>query len=232
MKILLVEDDPRIAGLVVKGLEREHMATDHAPDAQTAQLMVEMNQYDLFIIDVGLPGSTDGFALCDILRRRGYDAPVLFLTARDSLADKLTGFDRGGDDYLVKPFAFAELVARIRALLKRANRPLQPERLKVGEWELDPKTHTFSIAGQEVELTSKEFQLLELLMQYPRYTLSKIQILEQVWGFAPDAVTNVVEVTIGRLRQKIEGFYRERGMHPGVVIQTVRGVGYRLADRS
>lgn len=232
MKILLVEDDPRIARLIIKGLEREHLPADHAPDAQTALLMAEMTDYALFIIDVGLPGSMDGFALCQALRRRGIEAPVLFLTARDSLGDKLTGFDRGGDDYLVKPFAFAELVARIRALLKRASKPLQPERLKVGEWELDVRTRTFTIAGEEVELTSKEFQLLELFMQYPRYTLSKIQILEQVWGFTHDSTSNVVEVTVGRLRQKIDAFYRQRGRHPGVAIQTVRGVGYRLADVS
>lgn len=217
MKLLVVEDEVRGAAFLQRGLVEEGYAVDIARDAPSAEEAVALQSYDLIVLDVMLPGK-DGFTLCQQWRRAGVTSPILFLTARDATADLVAGLDQGGDDYLVKPFAFEVLLARIRALLRRTLSARTPPVLVFEELEIDTNTRAVQRAGVPVTLTTREYQLLEYLAFQPERTISRTQLWEHIWETGSEPDSNVVDVYIGYLRQKLG---RER-------IETVRGQGYRL----
>ncbi len=217
MRVLVVEDDTRIASFLVKGLKQEGYAVDHAPDGDTGLALVESTAYDAAVVDVMLPG-LDGLSLVKRLRAAKAVMPVLFLSARSSVEDRVRGLQAGGDDYLTKPFAFAELSARLQALIRRATRAPEATRLGVGDVELDLVTRAVTVAGRAVELQPREFSLLEYLLRHPRRPVTKTMILEHVWDYSFDPQTNVVDVLMHRLRAKIDPEKTRIG--------TVRGVGY------
>ena len=229
MRILIVEDAVKLAQALKKGLEAEGYAVDLLHDGLAARkrLMaarddVEGSRYDLLLLDVMLPG-VDGYTLCRELRGWGLTVPVLMLTARDSTDDKVTGLDSGADDYLVKPFAFEELLARLRTLLRRPRHAL-PATLTVGELSLDPARREARLRGDPLALSTKEFGLLELFMRNPGRVLSRDHILDHAWDDEFDSFSNIVDVYVGRLRRKIDppaGPSR---------LEAVRGVGYVLRD--
>jgi len=222
MRLLVAEDQPRMAALLGHGLEEEGYAVDVAMDGERAHWLAMENEYDVIVLDVMLPGM-DGFSLCQNLRAAGRSAPVIMVTARDAVIDRVRGLDAGADDYLVKPFSFSELCARIRALIRRG----QPERapvLEVGELRLEPASRRVWRGEREIWLSPKEFALLELLMRHVGEVLSRTHILEHVWDFAYDPASNVVDQYIAYLRRKID---RSGGTSR---IETVRGVGYRLRE--
>jgi len=216
----VVEDELRMASLIRRGLTAEGLAADIAPNGEDALWMAEAHEYDAIVLDVMLPGM-NGFQTCRRLRESGVWAPVLMLTARDAVEDRVAGLDYGADDYLVKPFAFAELLARLRALARRGDRE-RPSVLAVGELTLDPASREVRCVGLEVTLSAKEFALLETFMRRPGEVLSRLYLLEHAWDFAYDARSNVVDVHIRRLRQKLDEPF---GRHS---LETVRGAGYRL----
>jgi len=220
MRLLVVEDVEKLARTLKRGLEREGYAVDTLADGSAAltRLRSRYEEYDLVVLDVMLPG-TDGYAICRDLRQRGVTVPVLMLTARDATADKVTGLDSGADDYLVKPFAFEELVARVRTLLRRPRTSL-PMVLTAGDLELDPAARVVRRGGVPVELTAREFALLEFLLRHKDEVLSRERILDHVWDDEADAFSNVIDVHLKNLRRKID--------RPGEtsLIETVRGVGY------
>lgn len=224
MKLLVVEDAPKTASFLTKGLGQHGFVVDVAADADQALRLCQDASYDAMVIDVMLPGR-DGFALLADLRRRGIATPALFLTARGALDDRVRGFEVGADDYLVKPFAISELVARLRAILRRSPQ-LQPERLVVGDLEIDPARHRATRAGVVLGLTPKEFALLAFLARHRGEVLSRTLIAERVWDMNYDPGTNVVDVHIRRLRAKVDDPFASRLIH------TVRGVGYVLDPRS
>lgn len=220
MRLLVVEDEPQMARILKRGLEEEGFAVDVAVDGDEGVWYGSENEYDAIILDVMLPG-VDGFEVLGRLREGRRWAPVLMLTARDALEDRIRGLDHGADDYLTKPFAFAELLARIRALMRRGARE-RPAVLSVGDLVLDPATRDVRRGDVSIALTAKEFALLEFLMRRAGEVLSKTSLVEHVWDFAFDSESNVVEVYIGYLRNKIDRpFGRES-------LETVRGAGYRL----
>ena len=220
MRLLLVEDDTRLAGLLLRGLRAEGYAVDVAGTVEEARWLATENPFDVLIFDVMLPDG-DGFTLCQELRQAGNWTPVLMLTARDSVNDRVRGLDAGADDYLVKPHSFAELAARVRALVRRG-RAERPAVLSVGNLVLDPATHDVRVDGRPVPVSAKEFALLELFMRQTDRVLSRPEILDHVWDWAYDGTSNVIDVYVRYLRQKI-------GEGPGVPrIETVRGVGYVL----
>ena len=221
MRILVVEDEPKLGRLLVRGLGEEGHPTDLAPTGEEALWMAGAAPYDAIVLDVMLPG-IDGFATCDELRARGVWTPVLMLTARDAIEDKIEGLDTGADDYLVKPFAFSELLARLRALARRAPSE-RPTALQVDDLRLDPATHRAWRGDDELDLTAKEFVLLEAFMRRPGEVLSRVQLLDAAWDLAFESQSNVVDVYIRYLREKVD---RPFGRHS---IETVRGVGYRLS---
>jgi two-component system, OmpR family, response regulator len=220
MRVLLVEDEPKMAAALAKGLRREGYAVDTAASGDAALLQARVYDYDAIVLDVMLPGP-DGFAVCDTLRREDRWAPVLMLTARDQLEDRIRGLDVGADDFLVKPFSFGELLARLRALLRRRPRA-RPVVLEVGDVMLDPATHEVRRAGRPVELTAREFALLQFMMGHARETLTRTSLVEHVWDENYTGSSNVVDVYVGYLRRKLE---RPFGR---ALIRTVRGVGYAL----
>ncbi len=222
MRLLVVEDADKLARALKRGLEREGYAVDTLADGRLAQtrLRSRHDEYDLVVLDVMLPG-IDGFTICRDLRDRGLTVPVLMLTARDTTDDKVTGLDSGADDYLVKPFAFEELVARVRTLLRRPRHAL-PVTLAAGDLTLDPVSRTARRGGAALELTAKEFSLLEFLMRHPGEVLSRERILDHVWDDDYDASSNVVDVHLKNLRRKVD-----RPDEPSL-FKTVRGVGYSL----
>jgi len=220
VRLLLVEDDTRLAGLLLRGLRAEGYAVDVAGTVEEARWLATENPFDVLIFDVMLPDG-DGFTLCQELRQAGNWTPVLMLTARDSVNDRVRGLDAGADDYLVKPHSFAELAARVRALVRRG-RAERPAVLSVGNLVLDPATHDVRVDGRPVTVSAKEFALLELFMRQSDRVLSRTEILDHVWDWAYDGTSNVIDVYVRYLRQKI-------GEGPGVPrIETVRGVGYAL----
>jgi DNA-binding response OmpR family regulator len=224
MRILVVEDEERIARFIKTGLEEESYAVDVVPDGPAALDWVAGTSYDLILLDVMLPG-LDGFEVTRILRRRGAVVPILMLTARDEIDDRVKGLDAGADDYLPKPFAFKELLARIRALVRRTATVEKVDTLlEIGDLQLDMVTHTARRGTREIELTAKEYALLEYLMRHPRRPLSRTLIREAVWGYDYYGASNVVDVYVRHLRQKLE----KNGEPP--LIHTVRGVGYRVDD--
>jgi two-component system, OmpR family, response regulator len=220
MRVLVVEDEVKMASLLRRGLEREGYAVDVAGTGVDAVWYGTENDYDAIVLDVMIP-PPDGFAVCRTLRERGRWAPVLLLTARDAVEDRVTGLDSGADDYLAKPFSFAELSARLRALTRRASTE-RPAVLEVAGIRLDPACHEVSRDGTPVPLSPKEFALLETFMRRPGTVLTRTDLLEHAWDFAYDGTSNVVDVYVRYLRDKIDRpFERES-------IETVRGVGYRL----
>jgi len=220
MRVLIVEDDVKMASLMRRGMREEGMAADVAERGEDALWIAGSTEYDAVVLDVMLPG-IDGFETCRRLREDGVWAPVLMLTARDAVEDRVRGLDEGADDYLVKPFSFAELLARLRALVRRG--PIErPTQLRVGNLRLDPATHQAWRGKEPVELSQKEFALLETLMRRPGEVLSRYHLLEHVCDHDYENRSNVVDVYIRYLREKID---RPFGVKS---IETVRGVGYRM----
>jgi two-component system OmpR family response regulator len=220
VRVLIVEDELRMASLIRRGLVSEGLAADVAARADDALWMAQAHPYDVLVLDVMLP-DLDGFELCRRLRAEGVWAPVLMLTARDAVEDRVAGLDSGADDYLVKPFAFAELLARLRALVRRGDSE-RPAVLTVDGLRLDPATRDVTRDSTPISLSAKEFALLETFMRRPGEVLSRLHLLEHAWDFAYDNRSNVVDVYVRRLRCKIdEPFGRS-------TLETVRGAGYRL----
>jgi two-component system OmpR family response regulator len=220
VRVLIVEDEPRMATLIRRGLVHEGLAADVAGNGEDALWMAQAHDYDAIVLDVMLPG-LDGFEVSRRLRGSGVWAPVLMLTARDSVDDRVAGLDSGADDYLVKPFAFAELLARLRAIARRGEAE-RPTVLTVGDLRLDPAVREVRRGSTSIELSAKEFALLETFMRRPGEVLSRLRLLEHAWDFAFDNRSNVVDVYVRRLRRKIdEPFGRES-------LETIRGAGYRL----
>lgn len=222
VRILIVEDDAKIASFVVKGLKQEGYAVDHAADGDTGLSLVTTTSYDAAVVDIMLPG-LDGLSLVKRLRMTLPELPVLFLSARSTVEDRVQGLQAGGDDYLTKPFAFAELSARVQALLRRSTRTPETTRLKVGDVSLDLVSRVVRVADEAVELQPREFALLAYLMRHPDRPVTKTMILEHVWDYSFDPQTNVVDVLVSRLRSKVDPEKTR--------IETVRGVGYILHGR-
>jgi two-component system, OmpR family, response regulator len=220
MRVLVIEDEVKMAALLRRGLSEDGLTVDVAEDGERGLLMAGANPYDAVVLDVMLPG-IDGFETCRRLRHDGVWAPVLMLTARGALEDRVAGLDGGADDYLVKPFSFSELLARLRALVRRGNVE-RPPVIEVGDLRLDPGTHEVWRGETEIRLSAKEFTLLEIFMRHPGYVLSRTQLLEQAWEYDYDRRSNVVEVYVRYLRRKLDLPFDT------VSIETVRGAGYRL----
>lgn len=223
MRLLVVEDDPRLANLIARGLREQTYAVDVVGNGKDAVSQAAVNSYDAIILDVMLPGGLDGFAVLRELRSRGMRTPVMMLTARDAVADRIMGLDSGADDYLNKPFDFGELLARLRALLRRPE-SLQPSVLRIGDLEIDVHAHAVSRGGAVITLTSKEYALLELLARHARTVVTRADIVAHVWDDNHDPFTNAVEVYINRLRGKIDKAPWSPMLH------TKRGAGYILSD--
>lgn len=224
MRILVVEDEARIARFIKQGLEEECYAVDVVTDGASALDWTATAKYDLILLDVMLPG-LNGFEVARILRQRGVIEPILMLTARDDVDDRVAGLDAGADDYLPKPFAFKELLARIRALIRRATSSEKVETvLEIADLQLDTVTHLARRGDRDIELTAKEYALLEYLLRHPRRPLSRTLIREAVWGFDYYGASNVVDVYVRHLRRKLE----TTGDAP--LIHTVRGIGYKIDE--
>ena len=220
MRVLLVEDEVKMARAIRRGLEQETYSVDVCADGDDALRRSLDNEYDAIVLDVMLPGR-DGFSVCREMRTHGRWAPILMLTARDAVEDRIRGLDAGADDYLVKPFAFGELLARLRAMVRRGT-PERPATLEADDVVLDPATHKVRRAGEPIDLTPKEFALLEFLMRHPDEVLSRTRILEHVWDMNYDGFSNVVDVYVGYLRRKLEVPFDRP------FIRTIRGVGYQV----
>ena len=220
MRALIVEDEPKLAALIQRGLVEEGYAADVAGTGEDALWMARASPYDAIVLDVMLPAA-DGFTVCRELRAAGVWAPVLMLTARDAVEDRIQGLDTGADDYLTKPFSFAELLARLRALVRRG--PVErPTVLEVGSLRLDPAARRVWRNGSELDLSTKELALLETFMRRPGVVLSRLELLEHAWDFAYENRSNVIDVYVRYLREKVD---RPFGLSS---IETVRGAGYRL----
>jgi len=224
MKILVVEDEERVAQFIQKGLKEEGHAVDVSYDGEDGGFLAEVNDYDLILLDVMLP-KKNGISVCREIRARGVVTPVLMLTARDSVEDRVRGLDAGADDYLVKPFAFEELLARVRALLRRRSDSKTPT-LQLADLELDPITRLVTRSGKPIRLTTKEYSLLEYLLRNANKVLSRTLIGEHVWDMNFDPESNVIDVYISHLRNKID-----KG-HDLPLLHTMRGQGYLLSADS
>src|SRR5271166_527536 len=222
MRLLLVEDDARIARFVAKGLREESYAVDVVGSGNDAIYQTEINDYDLIVLDVMIPGM-DGFAVCKAIRASGKRTPILMLTARDGVDDRITGLDSGADDYLTKPFEFRELLARLRALLRRPNE-LRPPRIVVGDLQLDTGSQTAKRGTRAIPLTAKEYALLEYFARNAGRVVGRSEIAEHVWDESFDPFSNLIEVYVNRLRRKLG----EEAGKP--LLQTRRGSGYILCD--
>jgi two-component system OmpR family response regulator len=225
MRLLIVEDDATIADFVAKGLTEAGFAVDVADDGARGLELAVTGSYDVAIVDVMLP-AIDGLTLIDRMRARGTRTPVLILSARRTVDDRVRGLQAGGDDYLTKPFAFAELLARVQALIRRSTGATEPTRLTVADLALDLLARRADRAGRALELRPREFALLEYLMRNPGRVLSKTMILSHVWGYNFNPGTNVVDVLVSRLRERIDKDFEPKLLH------TVRGVGYVLEPRN
>jgi two-component system OmpR family response regulator len=221
MRILVVEDDAKIASFVIKGLEQAGFAVDHAADGEDGLHLALSEAYDAAIIDLMLP-KLDGLSLIGELRRQQRDTPVIILSARRSVADRVKGLETGGDDYLVKPFSFAELLARVQALIRRGSAGAHPTHLTMGDLVLDLLSREVTRHGEKIELQPREFALLEYLLRQGGRVVSKTMILEHIWDYSFDPQTNVVDVLVCRLRHKVDRDFELRLIH------TIRGVGYVL----
>jgi DNA-binding response OmpR family regulator len=224
MTILVVEDEIKITRFIKKGLEMEHYTVDAAYDGEEALAKAEVNNYDLIILDIMLP-KVDGIEVCRRLRADKVETPIIMLTAKDTVEDRVKGLDAGADDYLIKPFAFGELVARIRALLRR-EKTVSDTELQVGDLTLNPATHEVFRNGKEIPLSSKEYRLLDYMMRRPGHVCTRTMIGEHIWGYNFQDDSNVIDVYISYLRKKIDsGFNRK-------LIYTVRDVGYKIQDKN
>jgi len=222
VRILIVEDEPKLAGLLRRGLRKEGMAVDLAGKGEDALWKAESTEYDAIILDLMLPG-IDGFEVCRRIREAGVWSPVLMLTARDSVGDRVAGLDSGADDYLTKPFSYAELLARLRALMRRGA-VVRPTELTVGSLRLDPARRLVWRGNTEIELSAKEFALLETFMRRPGEVLSRFDLLEHAWDYDYENRSNVVDSYVRFLRRKIDKPFGVKSL------ETVRGAGYRLRD--
>ena len=222
MRILVAEDDRKVAGFLKKGLKEEQYAVDVCYDGEEALFQAQVNQYDLVILDVMLP-KKNGFSVCKEIREDGNLTPILMLTARDQLEDKIKGLQEGADDYLTKPFAFEELLARIQALLRRTQ-DYKTKTLKVGDLELDPVSRKITREGKPITLTGKEYALLEYLMRNKGRVITQSMIIDHVWDMNYDGLSNVVNVYINHLREKIDKGFSLKYIH------TIRGVGYKVDE--
>jgi two-component system, OmpR family, response regulator len=221
VRILVVEDDPAIGAFVVQGLREAGYTVDHAPDGNTGFDLARRERYDAIVLDLMLPGR-DGLSIIEGLRNAGVTTPVLILTAKRSVDDRVKGLQAGGDDYLTKPFALPELLARVHALIRRSQGTTESPRLSAGGIVLDRLTRTVERDGRQLDLRPREFALLELLMRNVGRVVSKTMILSEVWGYSFDPGSNVVDVLVFRLRDKVDrGFEKP-------LIHTIRGVGYAL----
>ncbi|MGV7930448.1 MAG: response regulator [Spirochaetota bacterium] len=223
MRILLVEDDPKVSAFILKGLKEEGYALDAYADGMDGAHWAVENEYDLIILDVMLPGM-NGLDICRHIRAENKSTPVLMLTARDSSDDIVSGLDSGADDYLTKPFSFDVLLARVRALLRRAQQ-YRSATLRIADLEMDPATRRVSRAGADIQLTGKEYAMLEYFMRNPGIVLSESRIIEHVWDMNHDSMTNTVNVYIHHLRNKIDRGQSRRLIH------TIRGAGFMLSER-
>lgn len=222
MRVLLVEDDMRIASFVAKGLRENAYAVDTAKDGDEATFMASLSPYDIFILDVNLPVK-NGFEVCSELRENGNSKPILMLTARDAVDDRISGLDTGADDYLVKPFEFRELLARLRALLRR-NSDVRAPKIRVADLEIDTVSQTVRRSETPIELTTKEYSLIEFLALNKGRVVGREEISEHVWNDGFDPFSNLIEVYVKRLRRKLDEGY------PTQLIHTRRGAGYILND--
>jgi len=222
MRVLVVEDERRIADFISRGLSEQGYGVDIAYDGDEALHWADVAEFDVIVLDVMLP-VRDGIEVCRTLRERGSRTPILMLTARDAIEDRVRGLDSGADDYLVKPFAFAELMARIRALTRREP-AAKGTVLRVGDLVLDSTTREVSRAGEHIDLTTREYALLEYLTRHPNQVLTRTMIAEHVWNYDFDNATNVIDVHIRNLRRKIDDPF------PTKLIHTVRGAGYRISS--
>lgn len=221
MRLLLVEDDQNIADFIVKGFREAGFAVDHAIDGEEGLHMAEAVRYDVAVVDIMLP-RLDGISLLETIRQRRINTPVLILSAKQTADERVSALQRGADDYLVKPFLFAELLARTQAILRRSTASAEVTRLTCGELSMDLLRHEVTRAGRKIDLQPREYSLLEYMMRYPGQILSKTMILEHVWDFRFDPQTNVVDVLVCRLRNKIDRDF------PTKLIQTIRGIGYAI----
>lgn len=222
MKILIIEDNEKLAKSIKKGLEQEGFAADYLLDGELGEsrLLVSHADYDAVILDLMLP-KKDGIAVCQKIREENITIPVLMLTAKDTVENKVLGLDTGADDYLIKPFAFKELIARIRVLLRRPQEIL-PKELKIKDLVLDTSTRTISRGGKSIALTLKEFMVLEYMMRNPNQVITRDQLYDHAWDFANNAFSNTVDVHVKNLRKKIDNGHSEK------LLETIRGVGYRI----
>jgi heavy metal response regulator len=221
-KLLVVEDEKKVASFIKRGLEEEEFQVDVANDGEEGLFMAENNSYDLILMDLMLP-KMDGLSVVRSLRDKEIVTPVLCLTAKDTVDDIVSGLDSGSDDYLTKPFAFAELLARVRALLRRGSQDRGAE-LVFADLRLDPVTHKVWRSDKEIDLTAKEYALLEYFMRNPNQTLTRTMIAEQVWDYTFDSFTNIIDVYVNYLRKKVDRDYDLKLIH------TVRGIGYVLKE--
>ena len=223
MRVLVVEDERKIADFVRRGLTEQGYAVDVAYDGEEALDWPAVAEFDVVVLDVMLPGR-DGIDVCRTLRERGVRIPIILLTARDAVEDRVRGLDSGADDYLVKPFAFAELLARLRALARREPGVIAPS-LDIGDLTLDTTTREVSRGGRLIEMTTKEYAILEYLMRHPNQVLTRSMIAEHVWNYDFDNASNVIDVHIRNLRRKIDDGFSTK------LISTIRGAGYRISAR-
>ena len=222
MRILIIEDEKKVAGFIKKGLEEETYAIDIAHDGEEGLLLGSEGQYDLIILDIMLP-KVNGLEVLSQLRNQGSDVPILLLTAKDAVDDRVTGLNKGADDYLTKPFAFSELLARVRVLLRRGKAEVKTI-LQVDDLTLDLVSHKVDRGGDEIELTGKEYSLLEYFMRNQDKVLTRTMIAEHVWDYNFDTFTNVIDVYINHLRKKIDKGRQNKLLH------TLRGVGYIMKE--
>ncbi len=224
MRVLIIEDEEKLASALKKGFEHHGFVADYVLDGEAGEKRIEFNSedYDVVILDLMLP-KKDGFEVCKSIRKQGIMIPILVLTARGTTEDKISALDFGADDYLVKPFSLDELIARVRALLRRP-REILPEELQVGELRLNPTTRKVYRNSKEIPLTLKEFSVLEYLIRHPNQVVNREQILDHSWDYSFDSFSNVVDVNIKNIRHKL-GYY---GKNQNKILETVRGVGYRL----
>lgn len=221
MRILVVEDDKKIASFIVNGFKQNGFAVDHSPDGEHALILARTTPYDAAVVDIMLP-KLDGLSLVQALRGEKLKLPVIILSAKASVDDRVRGLQAGGDDYLTKPFAFSELLARVQALIRRASQSSEPTRLSVADLTLDLLTREVTRGGKKIELQTREFALLEFLLRHAGRVVTKTMILEHIWDYSFDPQTNIVDVLVHRLRTKVDKDF------PIKLIQTYRGVGYAL----
>jgi DNA-binding response OmpR family regulator len=223
MRILLVEDDRKTASFIVRGLKEAGYAIDHAEDGEKGLMIVSINPYDVAIVDIMLP-EIDGLTLIEKMRKKRINTPVLILSAKRTVEDRVKGLQKGGDDYLIKPFSFSELLARTQALIRRSHASTAPSTLTVGDLTLDLLKHEVNRGDQKIDLQPREFSLLEYLLYNKEKIVSKTMILEHVWDYSFDPQTNVVDVLVCRLRNKVDRDF------PQKLIHTIRSVGYVIKD--